>query len=171
MKTMLFRPKFCSNCGEKIERTEWRPWTSRRFCELCATDHRVTEFAPWIFGAAGLVALIAFAADFSSPDGVKASRQPAPASTARPLAAIPSATLPPAASTPEVGNIGAAATPTPRPAGTAFEKPLVAASVFACGAETKKGTPCSRRVKGNTRCFQHTGMPAMVADEKLRVGQ
>lgn len=34
-------------------------------------------------------------------------------------------------------------------------------SVEFCGAETKKGTPCSRRVKGNTRCFQHIGMPKM----------
>lgn len=39
--------------------------------------------------------------------------------------------------------------------------------VFYCSAETKKGTPCSRRVKKNTRCYQHVGMPAMGADEKL----
>lgn len=34
-------------------------------------------------------------------------------------------------------------------------------AVYYCGAETKKGTPCARRVKGPTRCYQHVGMPAM----------
>ncbi|MEO6484534.1 MAG: hypothetical protein ABIO54_03400 [Pyrinomonadaceae bacterium] len=40
---------------------------------------------------------------------------------------------------------------------------------YYCGAETKKGKPCSRRVKGNLRCYQHVGMPAMVSAEKLRI--
>jgi len=34
--------------------------------------------------------------------------------------------------------------------------------VYYCGAATKKGTPCSRRVKRpGERCWQHTGMPSM----------
>lgn len=41
--------------------------------------------------------------------------------------------------------------------------------LFACGAKTKKGTPCSRIVKGNVRCWQHTGQPAMLPKEKLEV--
>ncbi|MFN2502135.1 MAG: hypothetical protein ABR530_09000 [Pyrinomonadaceae bacterium] len=40
-------------------------------------------------------------------------------------------------------------------------KAVVDERAYYCGAETKKGTPCSRRVKGKTRCFQHIGMPAM----------
>src|SRR5436190_2290043 len=43
---MLFRPSFCCNCGEKIERAEWKFWTSRRFCDLCATDFTLQEFMP-----------------------------------------------------------------------------------------------------------------------------
>ena len=41
--------------------------------------------------------------------------------------------------------------------------------VYICGAKTKKGTPCSRRVHGPTRCWQHKGLPAMLPNEKLIV--
>jgi hypothetical protein len=40
-----------------------------------------------------------------------------------------------------------------------------------CGAQTKKGTPCTRKVKGEGRCWQHTGLPAMLPKEKLIVSQ
>lgn len=33
--------------------------------------------------------------------------------------------------------------------------------VYTCGARTKKGKPCSRRVHGPVRCWQHKGLPAM----------
>ena len=55
---MLFRPKFCANCGEKIERTEWRLWTNRRFCELCATEFQFQEYAPRIVVGLAVVAII-----------------------------------------------------------------------------------------------------------------
>ena len=41
--------------------------------------------------------------------------------------------------------------------------------VYLCGAETKKGTPCSRRVHGAVRCWQHKGMRPMIAQEKLLI--
>src|SRR5262245_18894700 len=43
---MLFRPSFCANCGEKIERTEWRIWTSRRFCQVCETEFKGQDLIP-----------------------------------------------------------------------------------------------------------------------------
>ncbi|MFN2578939.1 MAG: hypothetical protein ABR607_14760 [Pyrinomonadaceae bacterium] len=43
-------------------------------------------------------------------------------------------------------------------------------AVFICGARTKKGTPCRRRVHAaGDRCFQHKGMPAMLPLEKLTI--
>jgi len=42
-------------------------------------------------------------------------------------------------------------------------------AVYICGARTKKGTPCSRRVHGPVRCWQHKGSKAMMPDEKLLV--
>jgi hypothetical protein len=32
----MYRPKFCAECGAKVVRLRWRPWTSRRFCDACA---------------------------------------------------------------------------------------------------------------------------------------
>jgi hypothetical protein len=47
--------------------------------------------------------------------------------------------------------------------------PVTVDDVYICGARTKKGTPCSRRVHGPVRCWQHKGLPAMLPVEKLRV--
>jgi hypothetical protein len=41
--------------------------------------------------------------------------------------------------------------------------------IYTCGARTKKGTPCSRRVHGPVRCWQHKGAKAMLPQEKLIV--
>jgi hypothetical protein len=42
--------------------------------------------------------------------------------------------------------------------------------VYICGARTKKGTPCRRRVHAaGERCFQHKGMAAMLPLEKLAI--
>ena len=49
--------------------------------------------------------------------------------------------------------------------------PVTVDEVYICGARTKKGTPCSRRVHGPMRCWQHKGLPAMLAAEKLRVSE
>jgi hypothetical protein len=41
-------------------------------------------------------------------------------------------------------------------------------ATYICGARTKKGTPCRRRVHiAGERCYQHKGRTAMVALEKL----
>ena len=41
--------------------------------------------------------------------------------------------------------------------------------VYYCGAQTKKGTSCTRRVKDAGRCWQHTGQPVNLPKEKLVV--
>ncbi|HVE56628.1 MAG TPA: hypothetical protein VNB22_07350 [Pyrinomonadaceae bacterium] len=46
-----------------------------------------------------------------------------------------------------------------------------AEAVYFCGAPTRKGTPCSRRVKGGGRCWQHQGQSAMLPPEKLLASQ
>ncbi|MEP6903475.1 MAG: hypothetical protein ABJA66_17240 [Actinomycetota bacterium] len=44
-------------------------------------------------------------------------------------------------------------------------------TVYYCGAMTKKGTLCSRRVKGGGRCWQHKGQNALLPPEKLLASQ
>ncbi|MBA3769678.1 MAG: hypothetical protein H0X08_04165 [Blastocatellia bacterium] len=162
---MLFRPQFCSNCGEKIERTEWRLWTSRRFCDLCATDHRLTEFAPIVLAVFGIVAIIAGLVDFSPGDAVKAPEARAKSQVSS-LATTPHPERQETSSTTAKSIPAQTVASTPIP-GTGKEK-SVATAVYFCGAETKKGTPCSRRVKGRVRCFQHEGMPAMATADKSK---
>ena len=48
---------------------------------------------------------------------------------------------------------------------------LTVDDMYICGARTKKGAPCSRRVHGQVRCWQHKGMPAMLPVEKLKIKQ
>jgi hypothetical protein len=47
--------------------------------------------------------------------------------------------------------------------------PIPTEQSYTCGARTKKGTPCSRRVHGPVRCWQHKGAAAMLPPEKLLI--
>jgi len=58
-----------------------------------------------------------------------------------------------------------AAVPTSQPT----QPTTVEEKAYICGARTKKGTPCSRRVRGPVRCWQHKGAQAMLPLDKLVV--
>ncbi|HET6854696.1 MAG TPA: hypothetical protein VFH46_20525 [Pyrinomonadaceae bacterium] len=53
------------------------------------------------------------------------------------------------------------------PAQTTSPAPVTIEQLYTCGARTKKGTPCSRRVHGPVRCWQHKGAPAMLPQQRL----
>ncbi|HEX5885371.1 MAG TPA: hypothetical protein VFY67_12600 [Pyrinomonadaceae bacterium] len=53
------------------------------------------------------------------------------------------------------------------PSQTPTQTPAIIEQLYTCGARTKKGTPCSRRVRGPVRCWQHKGTVAMLPLEKL----
>ena len=167
---LLYRPKFCSNCGERIERAEWRLWTSGRFCPVCEIEHKGRELLPK--AVLGVASLIILAGGFSLISGSGRADVPRPAALRSSLTTVQAAARPeegPVASQPSPSPAVAAAMPVSSPR-AAPVKPLVAAdAAYVCGAETKKGTPCSRRVKGNVRCWQHLGMPSMPGADR-RVG-
>ena len=52
---------------------------------------------------------------------------------------------------------------------TSTQPAVTVEETYICGARTKKGTPCSRRVRGPVRCWQHKGAKAMLPVEKLVV--
>jgi hypothetical protein len=167
---MLFRPSFCANCGEKIERTDWTLLTSRRFCPVCAIEFKGHEMLPKAVVAGSLIIGLFGAGAYlksGAADEMRASVKPRPLAE-RPVGAAPqTGDAPPrvaAAPTPARETLPAPAAQTQPQA-----RPVVIAGdqQFYCGAETKKGTPCSRRVKGNVRCYQHVGMPAMAGAERL----
>ena len=182
---MLFRPGFCCNCGEKIERANWKLWTSRRFCELCETDFTLQEYIPKIFAGLGfLITLVAIGSYFRSETNrlasgiLKAQERPVDGSSPQRIAnsnAASNLTATPEApvSTKTLSLMGnqapGATTPLPGlPRQIAKGKDGLDERYYYCGAATRKGTPCMRRVKGNVRCYQHSGQEAILPPDRLR---
>ena len=151
----MYKPNFCCECGERVPRTRGRLWASRRFCRACAPRFR----------RAGLKRSLLLACLLFPPGFLlgRVSRPPPPplvlergAQTVAPL--VPAA---PAKASPQ---------PAYGPDGTAGERPTEPdEAVYVCGARTKKGTPCQRRVRGPGRCWQHRGKPAILPPSKLVV--
>jgi hypothetical protein len=55
----------------------------------------------------------------------------------------------------------------PAPNSSTAQAAVTIEQAYICGARTKKGTPCSRRVHGPVRCWQHKGAAAMLPPDKL----
>ena len=140
----MYRPNFCCDCGKKILRLHWHPWTSTRFCDDCATRLRKDRLRRPAIAAVLLLSV-----------GLVTGRalRPAPPPLVIQRGA---ADLSPNKENQQTSSTTAAAT-------------ITAEDVYICGARTKKGTPCSRRVHGNVRCWQHKGLPAILPLEKLVV--
>ena len=152
----MYKPNFCAECGSKLLRFRWHFWTSRKFCERCARHLRRARLTH-----AFLISLALVSAGYA----VGRARRPAPPPLTivrrldSPLNDQGMPTLQPATNEASANSTEAKnAAP-----------PVVEEDVYICGARTKKGTPCSRRVHGPVRCWQHKGMPAMLKQEKLLV--
>ena len=165
---MLYKPKFCCNCGEKIQRAEWNLLTSRRFCEVCSAENKKHDLLPRItVGAGALAAVFGFGMLFGG-NGSGAKPATLLTTSSAPNAETPRRTRnePVSQSSTEDLNreqnlsssVPEPQMPPPQTADRRFaiktEQP--AAPAFYCGARTKKGTPCSRRVKVlGSHCWQH----------------
>jgi hypothetical protein len=184
---MFYKPNYCCNCGEKIERLNWSLTASRRFCEICQTDFVLKERLPQIF--VGLMALIGIFGVGSywrnSENQVNISSKQIAANTSNVSKTAPNQVSPSNLSatvrqTPPTNNIRSNTQIAP-PIQSLANKSVVrqtesvpvavAETLYYCGAATKKGTPCSRRVKGGGRCWQHQGQNALLPPEKLIASQ
>lgn len=155
----MYKPNFCAECGAQVVRARWHLWTSRRFCQTCAPRFRQSSI---------IRPLIACAIIFSFGLIIGRSARHAPP----PLVVEQSRTAAPQTNNPvsQATNVAPQAAPIYGADGTATERPTDPNEIVSiCGARTKKGTPCSRRVRGTGRCWQHKGMPAMLPPEKLIV--
>ena len=164
----MYRPNFCCECGERVARARWRVWTSRRFCDACVRRFGRKRLVVPLLISASLACcfLLGRATGKQAPAAVfergalDLTRLPAPDS-ARTRETRRDTQTNSAPTKPE---------PTYGPDGTANERPTDPAEVvYICGARTKKGTPCSRRVRAPGRCWQHRGMPAILPPSKLVV--
>ena len=166
---MFYRPKFCCHCGEKISRAKWLPWNSRRFCEFCEVEQMQHELLPkavivvaLFIGAAGVVSY--FGSSATSPSArTKSETSDQPHELKRPATNrekskedIPGAATSASANVPDATKLQREAKPVPS-----------TEPVYYCGALTRKGTPCTRRLKTKGRCWQHVGQPS--AEDALKV--
>ena len=153
----MYKPNFCSQCGTKLLRLRWHFWTSRRFCDDCARALRKERFLPWLLAGLTLVSL-------GYCTG-RARRPPPP-----PLTIVRRADSPlNSPEDPGRSNARNAMTASGAKDTSKSSVEVTEGEVYLCGARTKKGTPCSRRVHGPVRCWQHKGSPAMLPQEKLLV--
>ena len=180
---MFYKPNYCCNCGEKIERVNWSLSASRRFCEVCQTDFVAKERMPQIF-----IALMALVGVFGIGSYWRNGENPVNISTKQLTASSSNVSKPAPNQTPQsvinstvsqAGNVRLKEQSTP-PVNNSANKsadkriesaPVTADTFYYCGAATKKGTPCSRRVKGGGRCWQHQGQNALLPPEKLLASQ
>lgn len=161
----MYRPNFCTDCGERIWRKRWYPWTNRRFCQKCATRlRRATVFVP-MFSVLALTVAAWLVGRSASPEPPPLIIEQAAFTQANPSV---SSTL----NDVESNNAQSQAAPAlaAQPAARAtysdtLDDPTETVSI--CGARTKKGKPCSRRVRGTGRCYQHRGRSAMLSPGKL----
>ncbi len=181
---MLYKPLFCCQCGEKVERTDWKLWTSRRFCELCETEHTLQEWTLKAFVGICVVLSVGFlgSAIFSpsKSNAVIASdskklekadvshdeKKLAPVSLVGKNNEIPLPSLSGKQGENEASRVKSESHSN-KSVGNSDQQISVVSTSYFCGAETKKGTPCSRRVKSRGRCWQHAGQNAILPESQL----
>lgn len=171
---MFYKPKFCCDCGEKIERKVWKPWTSRRFCNVCESDFKIRDWLPRVVVLIGLLGAI-----FGFGSYLQRTEKPLDLTKNVQAANVENRPRADAANIPRglVGNRSnetasanqnkAAPDQKTLPVQLEGQQNPADETVYFCGAKTKKGKPCTRLVKGGGRCWQHTGRPAMMPQEKL----
>lgn len=179
---MFYKPNFCCNCGEKIQRTDWKLLSSRRFCDVCQIENQGHEWLPRAIVGIGVIAGIF---GFGTLMGSKTADQMVPVRLAQTADARQTLSAPESksqvllpqteqsrtavSSAPSASDLPALAPGTltkeqPRPRNSASDDP-----VYYCGAMTKKGKPCSRRVKSKGRCWQHADRPDLEPTRQMDV--
>lgn len=172
---MFYKPKFCCNCGERIQRAEWKILTSRRFCDVCGIENQGQEWLPRVIVCLGVTAGIFGLGSYiggSRPVDQFVPLRLAQSESGRPNAAVPSSNPQPPITGPAVSAPSDRAIIPPDKATKEQPMPQIRASeeaVYYCGALTKKGKPCSRRVKEKGRCWQHLGQPTLELKRSLDV--
>lgn len=151
----MYTPNFCCECGAKLLRLHWHVWTSRKFCDACDRRLRRARLIPALWLVLALVSAGYVAGRFRRP-------------LAPPLTIVRRADSPlsdtPQSAASTLQSSSGAVNQTSSTTESRFEQE----TVYLCGARTKKGTPCSRRVHGPVRCWQHKGMSSIIPVVPIR---
>ena len=155
----MYRPNFCAECGERLTRKGWRSLIRAPFCGDCS---RRLGGSGWVkpIASISIVAVSAFAVGrYLRPQAPPLLIQRAANS---PLSDMPVNLNDAARAANHRNSI--------KPNAGALNSLPADDNAYICGARTKKGTPCHRRVHAaGERCFQHKGMPAILPLDKLTV--
>lgn len=161
----MYRPNFCAECGTRIDRARWRLWTSRRFCTIC--DRRLFKTR------VALPILISTTLLTTGYLGGRGGRTNTPPVIIQRYQSPTSGRLSETTSHPvlkDAANHVGENTVRHGAADQSSERPTGPNQVISmCGARTQKGVPCSRRVRGIGRCWQHKGKVAIIPVEKLLI--
>lgn len=183
---MFYQGKYCCECGNKIERTDGNIFTSRKFCELCETDYKFEKLL--MIGAGSLLLLFGFwgvSNVFLQSEAPLIVKEKTKAVTFKEDSkrSLRSDNLP----IEEITENDSSNAVRESTGNSLSEQSLLSKSdsgktksakvmqkspaedVYYCGAETKKGTPCSRHIRGGGRCWQHKEREAMLPDKDLLV--
>ena len=156
----MHQNNFCAECGERLARRGWRGLMRGRLCADCARRRG------WLAKARPLVMLA-----ITAVSSFALGRYLRPA--VPPLVIERAANSPLADRPVNLNDSGRATTrkaPDPNQNAAALTIPAADEAVYICGARTKKGTPCHRRVHvAGERCFQHKGLPSLLPLSKLVV--
>ena len=137
MSRVLYQSKFCAECGTRQERRSW--WKHGYFCDHCAPQLGRRRY--WWAMSLVLCGLLG-GLTISTGRETALNRITALNTITAPVVSAQDATA------------------LLKPAPLASAQPQKS---FTCGARTKKGTPCKRRVKqAGLRCAQHQGKPSLL---------
>ncbi len=180
---MLYKPTYCCNCGEKIEVTDTLPWKkSGRFCDVCRQEFSFQEFLPKVFilicvvfglfGLGGYLKTIEPANTVALKQNKLPIKENAVKTDLKSDSAQNSNLQINQNNVPfDDSNLSSKANKNVVEKQKSESQTAQIELVYFCGAATKKGTPCSRKVKGGGRCWQHKGQEALLAQEKLLITQ
>jgi hypothetical protein len=190
---MLYKPKYCSECATELNDFVESFLSQSRFCDVCKPNFKKIEFISRFGG----VVFAAIATIFGVGAVLKNPTETPLNVTKSEIAAIATASKPTQKA--EINQINQqntavqpkkveanqqvallskqAETQVPNPAldkKTLQNVPEVSQNavpeaVYVCGVKTKKGMPCSRKVKGSGRCWQHVGQEPMLPQKDLRI--
>lgn len=175
---MLYRPSFCCHCGEKIDAIDWNIFSSRRFCDVCKQENKGFELLGKLAVAGALLLPLSVAGSFIqsrpviSPETISAARSIKPNVPLEPNRQVRSPRGPETIGNNAIDH----ALPVPEKVvtKTANEKEnpknRYAGQIFYCGAATKKGTACTRKVKVRGYCWQHTERAGSLQSGKAIAG-
>jgi len=144
--------RFCSTCKGQINRSRKPAWPAAHLCSVCAKRKAAILLIYVVVLATLATIALVLHRHLRRPGDVAFIGTPISSGKSAGLSVVAAPPTNPRPMTSNPGNAGVS------PATLAYHQVLVKAPgtpYGVCGAPTKLGKPCQRKVKGNGFCWQH----------------